>query len=458
MDSGPNHLNDISLDPRYAGLCGFTLEEFDSLFADRLELTLANLKNSGEMESGDSLEELRAEIFNLYDGYNWGGETRVLNPFSILKFFQNNSFDCYWIRSGRPGHLTSLIKKRPLDFLEPKLKSNLETELRKTDLTKLTAAPVLFHSGYLTVDKVKKVTKINKINNKKTIVNSYSLRFPNTEVESEYYADCFSIILDLESPDELESKGKLLKKYFLGGKAEKISSMFSDLFTNITFHQRPKGEKIFHSFIQLILLGMGFNVRSETSGSLGRSDLVVELPGQVFVIIELKYCPTRRNLTKVEEDEVLSFLAITSLPMAMLEESLAEMAKKMFKFEEISKILSSLGNKEATEVKKNSLLARAFKESFPKTDLNQALALAARENVPQKKIKEALLKAASRSNWDPERVESLLSQAAQKALKDIAAKDYHGPFKLEAKRFIDLGLAIFGVGSQVKALFGPGLK
>jgi hypothetical protein len=41
-----------------------------------------------------------------------------------------------------------------MDFLESKLKSTLETELRKTELTKLAAAPVLFHSGYLTEDKV----------------------------------------------------------------------------------------------------------------------------------------------------------------------------------------------------------------------------------------------------------------------------------------------------------------
>ncbi|MDR2142382.1 MAG: AAA family ATPase, partial [Deltaproteobacteria bacterium] len=40
MDSGPNHLKDISLNPKFAGLCGFTLEEFDSIFADWLAASL----------------------------------------------------------------------------------------------------------------------------------------------------------------------------------------------------------------------------------------------------------------------------------------------------------------------------------------------------------------------------------------------------------------------------------
>ncbi|MDR2141549.1 MAG: AAA family ATPase [Deltaproteobacteria bacterium] len=73
MDSGPNQLDDISMDPKYAGLCGFTLAEFDSLFADRLESTLDNCKKTGQMKSTDTVEDLRAKIFRWYDGYNWGG-------------------------------------------------------------------------------------------------------------------------------------------------------------------------------------------------------------------------------------------------------------------------------------------------------------------------------------------------------------------------------------------------
>jgi hypothetical protein len=44
MDSGPNHLIDISLRPEYAALCGFTLEEFDTYFAGHMEATLEALK------------------------------------------------------------------------------------------------------------------------------------------------------------------------------------------------------------------------------------------------------------------------------------------------------------------------------------------------------------------------------------------------------------------------------
>jgi hypothetical protein len=80
MDSGTNQLADISMDPKYAGLCGFTLAEFDSLFADRLESTLDNCKKNGQMKSTDTVEDLREKIFHWYDGYNWVGRDQGSQP------------------------------------------------------------------------------------------------------------------------------------------------------------------------------------------------------------------------------------------------------------------------------------------------------------------------------------------------------------------------------------------
>jgi hypothetical protein len=141
MDSGPNHLIDISLDPKYAGICGFSLEEFDSLFVDRLESTSASLKNTGDMRPYGKVEELRREIYEWYDGYNWGGETKALNPFSILHFFSENAFGGYWVQSGRPGRLTAMIKAYPLNFLKPRLETYLSDEVRKTDLGRAGSFP-----------------------------------------------------------------------------------------------------------------------------------------------------------------------------------------------------------------------------------------------------------------------------------------------------------------------------
>ncbi|MCY4328243.1 MAG: AAA family ATPase, partial [Rhodobacteraceae bacterium] len=64
--SDMNNLKDISLDPRFATICGYTDADIDTVFAPEL----AGLD--------------RDEIRSWYNGYNWRGETRLYNPFDVL--------------------------------------------------------------------------------------------------------------------------------------------------------------------------------------------------------------------------------------------------------------------------------------------------------------------------------------------------------------------------------------
>jgi hypothetical protein len=41
------------------------------------------------------------------------------------------------------------------------------------------------------------------------------------------------------------------------------------------------------------------------------------------------------------------------------------------------------------------------------------------------------------------------------ALRVIAEKDFHGPFRPQAEEFIDVGVAVYCYGNHVKASFGP---
>jgi hypothetical protein len=197
MDSGSNHLNDISLDPHYSGICGFTLEEFDALFEDRMKMTLNQFKACNRIQPSANMDDLKTQIRRWYDGYTWGAadptnETRVLNPYSILNFFNNNYFDSYWIQSGRPAHLTTLIEAKKLNLLELQLNSLITSaELKNSDLTRLQTLPILFHSGYLTIDKL--IYTSFRDSNSNIIFDEplYSLRFPNHEVSSSYYKNYF---------------------------------------------------------------------------------------------------------------------------------------------------------------------------------------------------------------------------------------------------------------------------
>ena len=74
--SGLNNLTDITLDPRYSAICGYTEVDLDTVFAPELP----------------GLE--RERIRHWYDGYNWRGAERVYNPFDILLLFDKRKFGC----------------------------------------------------------------------------------------------------------------------------------------------------------------------------------------------------------------------------------------------------------------------------------------------------------------------------------------------------------------------------
>jgi hypothetical protein len=450
MDSGPNHLVDISLDPQYAGLCGFTLEEFDSYFTDWMEEALPIVRDKKKLlKSSASLEDLRAEIFDWYDGYNWGGETRVLNPYSILNFFKKNTFSNFWIQTGRPGHLTALIQSSPLDFYQPRLDSYLSDEVRKSALNNLAPVPVLFHSGYLTLDKTNIVTVPDSKPGKTKNVESYSFRLPNYEVFSSYNEDCFEVVFGTDLSKDLKPIGEELLKALSERDATSISDIFSKCFSTVSYLQRPRDERAFHGIIQMLLTGMGFKVFTELLGADNRLDLCVELPNGDYVILELKYVKGHRDLKPEEKINILASAATEMVSRKNVDKCLAKLAKLRLPPKETIPI-----ERQKDEIQRNRLLADLALSSLPDSNINQALAELVRQELPKETVTDIILSASPMLKQSDEQIEDKLSQAVGLALKAIKEKNYHRIVALKAKNIIDLGLAIYGVGSKVKAAFG----
>ena len=89
--SGLNNLKDITIDRKYSSICGYTQEELESVFADRLH--------------GVDLDQVR----KWYNGYNWLGE-EVYNPFDILLYLDSKEFRSYWFETATPTFLIKLLE------------------------------------------------------------------------------------------------------------------------------------------------------------------------------------------------------------------------------------------------------------------------------------------------------------------------------------------------------------
>jgi hypothetical protein len=196
VDSGANNFKDISIDSRFAGICGFTRSEFEVLFEDRFEETLEGLKANGDLPPNADVCDLKAKILEWYDGYNWRGNERVFNPYSIINFFDEKHLDFYWSSQGWPSHLSVLIRENRLDFNQLGLAVYPKRQVTKSELSGVGLVPVLFHSGYLTIDKVIKIPRLAK--NILAHEDAYTFTTPNSEVDIYLKTDIFRDIFKRE--------------------------------------------------------------------------------------------------------------------------------------------------------------------------------------------------------------------------------------------------------------------
>ena len=102
--SGPNNLEDLTLDPRCATLLGFTLEEIKTYFLNHINLLAAIY---GMQDNKPILESMT----KLYDGYqfSWLKTPGVFNPISVIECFKKKRLEGYWIATSS-GSYSKLLR------------------------------------------------------------------------------------------------------------------------------------------------------------------------------------------------------------------------------------------------------------------------------------------------------------------------------------------------------------
>ena len=140
--SNLNHLNDITLNKKYASLTGYTQNELLLYFNDYIQEVLPDFAPLNE-------QQLLEQIKQWYNGYSWDAKTRVYNPYSVLLFFDNRAFENYWFATGTPTFLINLIKeKKQFNFNQITASGALLDSYEPDDLDIRT---LLFQTGYLTI-------------------------------------------------------------------------------------------------------------------------------------------------------------------------------------------------------------------------------------------------------------------------------------------------------------------
>ena len=258
--SGMNNLTDISLEPNYATVCGYTDHDLDTVFAPELE----------------GLD--RDKIRHWYNGYHWRGDEKLYNPYDMLLLFRRREFQIHWFETGTP---TMLYRQLQREYVNPMTLNNTELDRKlvsKFDVGDMDLRALMFQSGYLTI-----VGEEQR--NDRTY---FTLEFPNQEVRQSFSEELLAY-MGLDQSSVPEDSRELLD-LLVANDFDRFKVKFSAFITGIP-HQWYDNTQIedyeahYASMLYIAFQAIGVKPVTEDSSRLGRADMVVSRGGQVFIFV-----------------------------------------------------------------------------------------------------------------------------------------------------------------------------
>ncbi len=128
-----NNLTDITLDPVFSSICGYTEEDLDRVFAPEL--------------AGMDRQRIR----DWYNGYGWLGGEKVYNPFDVLLLLRRRKFAAHWFETGTPAFLVKTLFERRVASVSLDGMVGTEELLSTFDVGNIGTEALLFQTGYLTI-------------------------------------------------------------------------------------------------------------------------------------------------------------------------------------------------------------------------------------------------------------------------------------------------------------------
>ncbi|GAB6094600.1 ATP-binding protein [Desulfatiferula olefinivorans] len=263
--SGLNNLEDLTLNPDFSSMCGYSQNELETIFIDRLD--------------GIDLNELK----KWYNGYNFLGDP-VYNPFDVLLFFREKKYKNYWFETATPGFLIELLYGKK--YFIPTLNSMEVSEeiLGSFDVDHIYVETLMFQTGYLTIKKESRLGNILR----------YQLVFPNLEVRSSFN----NYILNYFVSDVVFKNNNQSHLYerLLANDVAALEQIFHAFYASIPNDWYRKNtianyEGYYASIFYCYFAALGLDVTPEDTTNHGRIDLTLAFEGRVYIfefkVIEL---------------------------------------------------------------------------------------------------------------------------------------------------------------------------
>ncbi len=261
--SGPNNLNDITMNSKYSSMLGITQDELLAYFGEYID-------KLGETLKIDDRDFLLSQIERWYNGYCFSeGCISVYNPFSLLLLFDNNRFSNFWFETGTPTFLIKIIKDKRFDVSMFEDLWVGEEAFSSYEIERLKVVPLLFQTGYLTIKDYRKDRRL------------YRLYYPNFEVEESFTTSLIEEFTDVGS-EFADSYIYKMKDALIPEDKDKEPdfSLFFDtlsvFFANIPYDIQIKREVYYQTIFYTVFLLLGLIIDTEVKTNKGRIDVIIK--------------------------------------------------------------------------------------------------------------------------------------------------------------------------------------
>ena len=295
-------IQDLSLNPLYGSLLGYTEDEIRHYFGEHLRAATASIfKISCDEVTDSQIEQVMDELRRHYDGYCFDkkASVHVYQPWSVLQFLSPDGcheFSDYWFQdSGMSSLLDNFVR-----FTGGVTAGDCSTHsidwnsfVMNTDLNSPSnRAAVLTQCGYFTI--------------KKSTDKRVRVGLPNLELRHAWAYLLINRIRDANHiPDELtdsvDDASLVLRKPDFS--VEELAVLFNGIYKVLNSRNKILTEYAACDTPALYCLGSGYDVRTEVPEKGGRADLTFEFIDR-RIIIEMKCVregePAEKKLSEAE--------------------------------------------------------------------------------------------------------------------------------------------------------------
>ena len=267
-----NNLNNISMLPQYAAICGITREELVDNFQEGIEAL-------GE-ENDMTPEQVLAQLERTYDGYHFARKgPGVYNPFSLLSSMTNKDFNNYWFSTGTPTFLVNMMRKFHTDLTEIDGSTAMQEDFDAPTENMHNVLPLFYQSGYLTI----------KGYNPRS--GMYTLGYPNEEVKVGLMRILIPFYVQSD-PVPASNACWNISEALLDDDIDKALTAARSYFASIPYQENtlkdaPTTEGHFTAMLYVMFSFLNRYVFSQVRNAKGRLDILIKTDKTIYVM-ELK--------------------------------------------------------------------------------------------------------------------------------------------------------------------------